>query len=364
METTPNFRDPKRVAALVREIATLGAARPLALMEVCGSHTMAIRRFGIHRLLPPNVRLLSGPGCPVCVTPRAYIDAAVELSRRDAVVLATFGDMLRVPGSAVSLEEARTDGAHIETVYSCMQALELAAKWPKKRIVFLAVGFETTAPTIAATVLEAHRSDLRNFFVLAGNKRVPPALRALLASGEARLDGLLLPGHVCAVAGVEEYAFLARDYGVACACAGFEPLDLLLAIRSLLKQIADDAPTLDNQYPRAIRARGNEKAKAVLTEVFTVCDSRWRGLGTIPQSGLRLRPEFARFDIESEGPLVADSIRDDPACRCGEILKGLVSPPQCPQFGKRCHPLKPLGPCMVSSEGACAAYYKYGGENG
>ena len=332
------------------------------LMEVCGTHTMSIARSGIKSMLPENVKLLSGPGCPVCVTPPEVIDAVLKLSERSDVTLTTYGDMLRVPGSVIgdSLQRRRALGARVEMVYSPVDAVELAAQHPDSEVVFLGVGFETTAPGTAAAVLTAQERGIRNFSLWSMLKTVEPALRALIASDGFNVDGFLCPGHVGTIIGERGFAFLPRDYGIPAVIAGFEPEDILTAIYKLVKQIREKDPRLENEYKRAVRPEGNVLAQKMTERCFEPRRELWRGLGDIEQSGLTLRPELAdfdaekRFDIEYTAPIRAT------ACRCGEVITGRMSPTECPLFGRRCTPEEPVGPCMVSSEGACAAAYKYG----
>jgi hydrogenase expression/formation protein HypD len=352
--------DSRRLAAFFQgEIARL-ATRPVRLMEVCGTHTVAIFKAGIRQLLPEAVELVSGPGCPVCVTPNGYLDTAVAYSRRDDVIIATFGDMLRVPGSSSSLAAEQARGADIRIVYSPLDSLAIAAAEPAKKVVFLAVGFETTAPTAAATVLAAEQAGVSNFYVLSAHKLVPPALRALLTAGGARVDGLILPGHVSAIIGEAPYRFLAEEYAVPGVIAGFEPLDVLQAVYLLVKQIAAGEAALDNQYRRVVPPAGNPAARAVLDKVYGEADAAWRGLGVIPASGLAVREAYRRFDAVAALPVAAEETRDHPGCRCGGVLRGEVRPAECPLFGKACTPERPVGSCMVSVEGTCAAWYKYG----
>ena len=362
MRFIEEFRDPRPVRAareaLLREAEGLP---PAAFMEVCGTHTMSAFRFGVRGMLPANVRLLSGPGCPVCVTPNDYLDRALAYARTKGVVVATFGDMMRVPGSRSSLEKERAIGADVRVVYSPLDALDLARREPSKRIVFLGVGFETTAPAVGASVLEARASGLRNFTVLCGHKLVPPALEALLAVKELRLHGFLCPGHVSAIIGADAYLPVARDRRVPCVIAGFEPLDMIQGLVLLLKQVRAKAAEVGNQYARVVTREGNRKAQEVLARVFEPCDTPWRGLGPIPRSGLRLREEFRDHDAEAALPLGRlEPSAENPACECGRVLQGLRTPLECPLFGKACRPDSPVGACMVSSEGTCAAYHKYG----
>ena len=335
---------------------------PVRLMEVCGTHTMSIAKAGIKSVLPENVRLLSGPGCPVCVTPAEQIDAVLELAMEPGVVLASYGDMLRVPGSRPgdSLLRRRALGARVEIVYSPVDAVELAANEPDKQVVFLGVGFETTAPGTAAAVLTAKERGIRNFSLWSMLKTVEPALRALIESDGFAVDGFLCPGHVATVIGAEGFAFLPRDYGLPAVVGGFGTEDILLALYLLLRQLADGTPKLQNAYPRAVSAQGNVLAQQMMARCFEPCGDSWRGLGTIPASGLRLREELRDFDARQRFALSVSSEPAPTACRCGEVSCGRHGPEGGPLFGKRCTPEDPVGPCMVSSEGACAAAYKYG----
>jgi len=357
-ETNP----PRTLDALVDEIrASAGAAgRELCLMEVCGTHTMAIFRHGIRELLPESLALLSGPGCPVCVTPGGLIDAAIGLARGKRALVASFGDMLRVPGSTGSLEMARAEGGAVATVYSPLDALRLARENPSREVVFVAVGFETTAPGVAVAVRRAREEGLANFSILPGHKIIPPALRALLSGEAPKLDGFLLPGHVSVVLGRRAYDFLAEDFGVPAAVAGFEPRDILQAIALLAGDLAAGRVRVTNAYPRAVTEEGNLEARAALDEVFEPCDTEWRGLGTIPASGLALREAYTSLDAVRRFGVSLASAPEPAGCLCGEVLKGRVRPSGCALFGTRCRPEHPVGPCMVSSEGTCAAHFKYG----
>ncbi|MBN1756092.1 hydrogenase formation protein HypD [bacterium] len=330
----------------------------LTFMEVCGTHTMSIFRNGIRDLMPGNIRLLSGPGCPVCVTPNRLIDQAIALSRLPEIVIGTFGDMLRVPGSSSSLEKERARGAGIHTFYSPLDALELAKNYPQKTVVFIGIGFETTTPTVAAALMDAHQNRIHNFKVLASHKLVTPALKALLESPELKLQGFLLPGHVSTIIGRKIYEFVARDYHTPSAIAGFEPADILHAILNLVEQNRDRTARVDNCYKRSVKEDGNRIALDLMDQVFEVCDAEWRGIGEIPASGLRIREEFSDHDADGIEVFVEET-READGCICGEILRGVKIPADCPLFRKICHPGNPIGPCMVSTEGTCAAYYKY-----
>ncbi len=364
MRLVDEFRAPAAARALAARIARAvdEAGRPVRLMEVCGGHTMAIHRFGIPELLPEAIELISGPGCPVCVTPTAYIDRALELAGRPEVTLATFGDLYRVPGGGGSLEDAAAGGADVRVVYSARDALKLAVREPEREVIFLAIGFETTAPGTAATLLEGAEQGVGNFRVMSGHKTMPEALRALTEGGEAALDGFLLPGHVSTITGPAPYEFLPRERGLACCVTGFEPTDILRAVLALVEQVRDGEPRVENQYRRVVRPDGNPAARAVIEEVFEPADSYWRGLGPIAGSGLALRREWEPYRLEPPGPEAPAG--PDRGCRCAEVLRGLIHPPQCPLFGRSCIPDSPVGPCMVSSEGSCAAYYKYGAGRG
>lgn len=334
--------------------------RQLRFMEVCGTHTMAIFRTGIRSLLPDSVILRSGPGCPVCVTPTRVIDQAVALARRPGNMLVTYGDMLRVPGTETSLELERARGGDVRIVYSAQDALELARKYPDRKVVFLAVGFETTAPATAWVVREAC-GRVPNFRVLCAHKTIPRAMAALVQAGEVALDGFLCPGHVSVIIGSRPYEFLARDHRMPCVIAGFEADDIIAALAILLKQVAAGRSEVEIQYTRSVRPYGNRLALAAVDEIMEPCAADWRGLGIIPGSGLALRPAYAAIDILVEGfetPLPEP--KEPQGCRCGEVLRGVAEPSDCGLFGRACAPGTPVGPCMVSSEGACAAYFKYG----
>ncbi|MFO7870614.1 MAG: hydrogenase formation protein HypD, partial [Kiritimatiellia bacterium] len=321
-------------------------------------------------LLPRTVRLLSGPGCPVCVTPAAYLDRAIALSFSPDTVVATFGDMVRVPGTESSLERASAEGGSVRVVYSPADALKFAENEPGTRVVFLGVGFETTAPAVAWTVKEARNRSISNYSVLCGHKTIPEAMEALLSAGEASIDGFMCPGHVSVITGANAYSKLCAEYGVPCVVAGFEAADMAKAIAMLVRQVSEGRSEVEIQYTRSVDAEGNLEALKLCGEVFEPCDAVWRGLGTIPHSGLKIRGEFSGHDAEtvmekeiSDAVTGADEdAGDPPGCICGEVLRGIAVPPDCPLFGKRCTPGTPVGPCMVSSEGTCAAYYRYGGE--
>ncbi|MCX5780508.1 MAG: hydrogenase formation protein HypD [Firmicutes bacterium] len=332
---------------------------PIALMEVCGTHTMAIARSGLRELVPPNLKLLSGPGCPVCVTAQGDIDAVIELVRDPRITLLTFGDMMRVPGTESSLQEERSRGADIRVVYSPLDALTAAQNLPDREVVFLGIGFETTAPAVGITVEEAMERDLQNFSLFSLHKVVPPALEVLFADPQIKVDGLICPGHVSAVIGMEPYRMLAETSQKPMVITGFETDDILEGIVMLLRQIEQREAKAEIQYRRVVKAEGNLVAQATLSRVFRTTGARWRGLGFIPGSGLELISDFARMDARKK--FGVREIEDVPikGCGCGEVLMGKISPQDCALFGKGCTPLRPIGPCMVSHEGACAAYYRY-----
>ncbi len=350
------FRDPEVARRLLSEIKKI-SRRPVRLMEVCGTHTMNIGRYGLRGLLPHHVQLISGPGCPVCVTTTKEIDMMIKLAEED-VTVATFGDLMRVPGSHTNLNQQRARGADIRVVYSSFDALGLALK-NLKPVVFLGVGFETTAPTVAATIIEAKKRRVRNFSVFSAHKLIPPAMEALVSSPDLRIDGFICPGHVSVIIGLRPYKVLAERYKVPCVITGFEPLDILQGILMLIKQIEKGKAKAEIQYTRAVKEEGNLKAKEVMEEVFSPCDANWRGFGLIPQSGLCFKEEYKEFDVNSHFDIKVDEAKEPLSCRCGDVLKGKIIPPQCPLFAKVCRPANPIGPCMVSSEGSCAAYYKY-----
>jgi hydrogenase expression/formation protein HypD len=332
---------------------------PLRFMEFCGGHTHAIMRYGIRNLMSPNIELLSGPGCPVCVSATADLDRAIALAGVPGVVLCTFGDMIRVPGSRESLQEAKARGADVRIVYSALDAAEIARKNPSRQVVMLGVGFETTAPTVAASVLQAEKEGLDNFFVLSLHKLTPPATRAVLDSGELRLDGIIGPGHVTTIIGENAWQFLPEEYGLPCAISGFEPLDILQAIARLVEMAANGQPAVPHVYARSVTAGGNQTALNMMYRVFQVEAADWRGLGVVPNSGLGFRDEYARFDAGRAFSFEVAAPLEHKGCRCGDVLRGVIVPTQCPLFAKTCNPARPVGPCMVSAEGACAAYYQY-----
>ena len=341
---------------ILERLRNLHFEREVKIMEVCGTHTVAIHRYGIHRLLPSGVKLISGPGCPVCVTPDTYVDDAAFLADK-GFIIATFGDMVKVPGTMSSLEKKRAEGRDVRVVYSPMDALNIA-KNTNKKVVFLAVGFETTVPGIAFTVKKALDMGIDNFFILPGNKIIPPAMEALINSGSL-IDGFILPGHVSTVLGREGYLFLER-IGVPGVISGFEPLDIVLSIIKLLELIKEGRAEVINNYKRVVRDKGNKKSQSIMKEVFEEVDSEWRGLGVIEKSGLELKDEFKRLDIREKVEIEVRYGEPNPLCRCGDVLRGMIDPPECPLFKKVCNPDNPVGPCMVSSEGSCSAWFWYG----
>lgn len=355
---TDAYRDPDIAKQLVDRIHAV-ARTSFRIMEVCGTHTMAIFRHGIRSLLPDTIDLLSGPGCPVCVTAQADIDAFVRLARLDDVIITTFGDLMRVPGSGSSLQNESAAGADVRVVYSAMDAVQLAARHPEKQVVFLGVGFETTAPTIGAAILTAAKMAVNNFFVYSAHKTVPPALEALMGNPAVQLDGFILPGHVSVIIGTDAYRPFFGRHRLPCAVTGFEPVDILQGIYDLTVMIENGVPDLVNAYSRAVTSDGNGKARQLLDKVFEACDAPWRGLGVIAASGLAIRSELAAYDAQKVFDIRSDEVPEPNGCACGEILSGIKTPEACALFRKKCTPLNPVGPCMVSSEGTCAAYYRY-----
>lgn len=360
MKYVDEFRDSALAKPLLAELEK-SCTRPLRVMEVCGSHTMAIFRNGIRSILPDGFELISGPGCPVCVTSASHMDAFIAMADQPGVRVAIFGDLFRVPGSTGSLANASSRGAKVDIVYSPMDALDLAAANPRDLVVFLGVGFETTTPGIAATIKAAKLRKINNFTVFSTHKVMPPPLTALLDDPELQIDGLLCPGHVSSIIGAGAYQVLVDKYHLACVVAGFETVDLLNGLILLARQVANGTPAVENTYPRAVSWEGNPRALKMVAEIFEPVDMEWRGLGVIPESGLRIRPDYSEFDAEKRLDVVLPEAEEAKGCRCGEILKGKSSPPECPLFNTRCTPANPIGPCMVSSEGTCAAYQKYGG---
>lgn len=349
---------------LVAEIKAMAdkTGRKLRFMEVCGTHTVAIFRAGIRQLLPENVELVSGPGCPVCVTPDDYMDKAIAYAEHPDIIITTFGDMLKVPGTKSSLGEAKTNGADIRIVYSPMDSIRIARDNPEKKVVFLAVGFETTAPTAAATVLAAEQQGIKNLYMLSAQKLVPPVMETLLNDEEVHVDGFILPGHVSVVTGTGIYEPIIEKYHVPGVVTGFEPLQILRALYRLVKQVANGEAKVENEYEDVVRQEGNPVSQRITDIVYEPVDTNWRGMGRVPLSGLRMKEAYAAYDIERVMSFTAGELppAKKTACRCGEVLRGIVTPQECPLFGKACIPTHAVGPCMVSVEGVCAAWYKYG----
>lgn len=358
MKFLDEYRDAELARKLAREIHRL-TTKPWTIMEVCGGQTHAIVKFGIDELLPPQITLIHGPGCPVCVTPLGIIDQALEIASRPNVIFASFGDMLRVPGSASDLLSVKASGGDVRIVYSPLDAVKLAAQNPTSEVVFFGVGFETTAPATAMAVFSAAQNGLKNFSLLISHVLVPPAMESLLSSPVCRVQAFLAAGHVCTVMGFEEYVPLAKKYHVPIIVTGFEPLDILQGILMVVRQLESSRAEVENQYARAVRREGNRPAQALVQKMFKVVHRRWRGLGEIPKSGLGLSDAYAAFDAQKKFGLVGHGVEEPRECIAGIILQGLKKPHECPAFSARCTPEHPLGATMVSSEGACAAYYRY-----
>ena len=352
------YRDPDIARKLVERVKT-ASRKKIRLMEVCGTHTLSIFKNGIRGLLPNTISLLSGPGCPVCVTSQNEIDSFIALSRFDDVIITTFGDLIKVPGVDSSLEKERADGRDIRVVYSTFDALEIAQNNPLKNVVFLGVGFETTAPTIAASILTALEMKLDNYFVCCAHKLLPPALAFLMETQATKIDGFILPGHVSVIIGINAYLPFFEHYQIPCVIAGFEPVDILQAVSMLVDQIESNNPKIENGYERAVTFDGNPKAQKIMKDVFETVDADWRGVGTIPESGLKIRKQFESYDASSVFRIEVTESTEPEGCACGEIITGLKIPTDCPLYKTRCTPINPVGPCMVSSEGTCAAFYRY-----
>lgn len=361
MKYIEEYRDREQVERLIHKIRET-VTRDWHIMEICGGQTHSLVKNGILDLLPDQITMIHGPGCPVCVTPVNLIDQAVKIAAREEVIFCTFGDMMRVPGTEKSLLKAKSEGADVRMVYSPLDALKIAGNNPDRQVVFFAVGFETTAPANALAVVQASRMKLKNFSILSSHVLVPPAMRAILEDEETRIDGFLAAGHVCTVMGTDEYLPVVNMYGVPVVVTGFEPVDLLQGILSCVRMLEDDQPDLDNRYGRVVRPEGNTHAKSTIFEVFDIGDRAWRGIGTIPESGYVIREAYAAYDASRRFPAEGSEDPPEQKCMAGQILKGIMKPHDCPHFGNPCTPANPLGAPMVSSEGACAAYYHYGYE--
>lgn len=357
MKYIDEYRDKELVKRIKDKIFEISKT-PVSFMEVCGGHTMAIQKFGIPSLLPETVKLISGPGCPVCVSSKQFIDQSVAYARLEDTIITTFGDLIRVPGSTSGLDKEKAAGNDIRIVYSILDAIKIAEENPDKKVVFLGIGFETTAPGTAMGIFNAYQKKLKNFFVYSSHKIMPPAMTALIDDG-VKLSGYMAPGHVSTITGVDIYNDIAEKYKLPVVVAGFEPTDILQSIYMLVKQVETNQPSVEIQYKRAVKHDGNQKALDIMNEVFELRDDWWRGFGIIPQSGLCISEKYEKYDAEKMITVDVEETTDDKGCICGEILKGLKSPKDCNLFGKACNPINPVGACMVSSEGACAAFYRY-----
>jgi hydrogenase expression/formation protein HypD len=357
MNLNSDFRNKSLVRTLLSEIQKINV-RPLRIMEVCGSHTMAIRRFGIHTLLPQQIELISGPGCPVCVTSQHFIDLAIAYAQLPNVVLLSYSDLLRVPGSSSTLEREKAKGADVRSIYSTIEALDIARQSPKKRIIFAAIGFETTTPATAIAIQQAHDEGLNNFFIICAHKTMPEAMGLLIDEG-VKIDGYIGPGHVSTISGSKIFKTLAENYNIPIVISGFEPLDLVHSIYLLVRMISENRWGVEIQYSRVVTELGNNKAQQLIEKIFEPCTSQWRGIGTIKNSGLCLREEYKKYNAEISIPIYVKTCTEPKACLCGNVLKGLNKPTDCLLFGKKCTPSYPVGACMVSSEGSCQAYFNY-----
>ncbi len=361
MKFVDEYRDPTMATRISADIEKLSEGRSLKLMEVCGGHTHTIYKHGVEDVLPPNIDLVHGPGCPVCVLPMGRIDDAIAIAETDNVIFTTFGDMMRVPGSKKSLLDAKANGADVRFVYSPLDALKLARQHPDKQVVFFAIGFETTAPSTAVTLLRAQAENIQNFSIFCNHVTIIPAMKAILDSPDLRLDGFIGPGHVSMVIGLRPYTFVARDHHKPVVMAGFEPLDIIQSVHMIVTQISEGRAEIENQYARVVRPEGNTKALEAMGRTMELRPFfEWRGLGFITHSALKLRPEFAPWDAELRFQVPGLRVADPKACQCGEVLKGVIKPWECKVFGTACTPETPIGTCMVSPEGACAAYFNYG----
>jgi hydrogenase expression/formation protein HypD len=357
MKYVDEYRKKDLILAVAEKIKSV-SKKDIVLMEVCGGHTMAIHRFGLNSLLPANIRLVSGPGCPVCVSSQQFIDKAIAYSRIPGIIITTYGDLIRVPGSSTSLEKERAAGRDIRIIYSVLEAVDIAQDNPTKKVIFPGIGFETTAPATAASIIRARRENVSNFFVLSAHKVMPPVMKALVEEG-VKIDGFIAPGHVTAITGTSIYNELAGKYRLGVVVSGFEPADMMQAVLMLVIQIEAGTPEVEVQYKRVVNQNGNPIAQKLLSEVFEFGDDRWRGLGLIPVSGLKITSEFSLFDAEKQIEVDVPESTEPRGCICGQILRGLKTPEDCSLFAKKCTPSDPVGACMVSGEGTCATYYKY-----
>ncbi|MBW2318106.1 MAG: hydrogenase formation protein HypD [Deltaproteobacteria bacterium] len=361
MKYLSEYRDGALASKMAERIRSI-SKKPARFMEICGTHTVAIFKNGVRQVLPENISLISGPGCPVCVTATRDIDKMIKVARIPEVIVATFGDMVRVPGSESSLKQEKSRGADVRMVYSAMDAVKIAQENTDKKVVFLGIGFETTAPTIAATVVAAEAQGVKNFSVLSSHKLLPPAMDALLSGGEVDVNGFMCPGHVSTIIGTAPYEVVVEQYKTPCVVMGFEPLDILQGIYMLVDQVEAGEARVEIQYRRAVAPKGNPNALKTINRVFEPCDAPWRGLGMIPKSGLTFRDSYRAFDAETLFDLEVPDSPEPPGCKCGDVLRGVNTPIDCKLFRKVCNPENPIGPCMVSSEGTCAAYFRYNRE--
>jgi len=353
------FRNPQLIRSIVDKIHQECPDQTIKLMEVCGGHTVTIFKYGIQKLIPDKIKLISGPGCPVCVTDNGFIDRAVKIAHLDNVIITTFGDMIRVPGSTTSLQKEKGRGIDVRICYSPMDAIQIAKDNPENEVVFLGIGFETTAPAVAVAIQYAFDNRITNFSVLSSHKTMPYAMKALLDSGETDLNGFICPGHVSAITGIHIYDFIAQDYHIPCVVSGFEPLDMLQSILMLIRLINRKQGLVENQYTRSVKENGNLNAMQLMMDVFEESDTSWRGIGIIPKSGLKIRGKYQDFDANLKFDVVVEPTKEYPGCICGDIMRGVKVPTDCTLFKKICTPEDPKGACMVSDEGACATYFKY-----
>jgi len=347
----------KKLARMLRERVL---KKPVRIMEVCGTHTVQFFKTGVKDMFPEGLELIDGPGCPVCVTENSYLDLAITTAQKYDAIITTFGDMIKVPSSYSSLAKGKARGMDVRIIYSPMDALKIAGENPEREVIFLGVGFETTTPSEAITILEAEKKGLKNFSILSGNKATPPAVRAVLSAEEVKIDGFILPGHVSSIIGRAAWDFIPKQYGLPGVIAGFEAMDLITGVLTLLDLIENGDNKVINSYKTAVQENGNVNARDIMNRVYKSKDAEWRGLGTIPESGLFIREKFKDFDTAEKLPAIPPKVKEHKGCRCGDLLRGLILPPECPLFGEACSPGNAVGPCMVSGEGPCAAYYKYG----